>query len=75
MTLFTIVAESHNSWLVKDPDPLLANPALLPLAVLAQTDSPARLLEEVAARVELIEEPQQQRDISAYTEILAFSKV
>ena len=55
----------------QDPAPLLANPALLPLAVLARTDSPTRLLEEIAARVELIDEPQQQRDISAYTEILA----
>ena len=55
----------------QDPAPLLANPALLPLAVLAQTDSPAALLEQVAARVELINKPQQQRDLSAYTEILA----
>lgn len=29
------------------------------------------MLKEIAARVELIDEPQQQRDISAYTEILA----
>ena len=55
----------------QDPAPLLANSALLPLAVLAQTDSPAALLEQVAAQVDMIEEPQQQRDISAYTEILA----
>lgn len=55
----------------QDPAPLLANPALLPLAVLARTDSPTALLEQVAARVELIEERQQQSNISAYTEILA----
>ncbi len=55
----------------QDPAPLLANPALLPLAVLARTDSPTRLLTEVAARVDMINEPEQQRDISAYTEILA----
>jgi len=55
----------------QDPAPLLANPALLPLAVLARTDSPTALLQQVAARVEMIEEPQQQREISAYTEILA----
>ncbi len=53
------------------PAILLANPALLPLAVLARTDSPASLLEEVAARVDMIEERQQKSDISAYTEILA----
>jgi len=51
--------------------PLLANPALLPLAVLARTDAPTSLLQQVAAQVELIGEPQQQREISAYTEILA----
>jgi len=55
----------------QNPAPLLDNPALLPLAVLARTDSPVALLEQVAARVDMIEEPQQQRDISAYTEILA----
>lgn len=55
----------------QDPFPLLANPALLPLAVLTQTDSPTALLEQVAAKVDMIEEPQQQRSISAYAEILA----
>ncbi len=55
----------------QDPAPLLEDPALLPLAVLAHTDSPTSLLEQVAARVELIEERQQQSNISAYTEILA----
>jgi len=55
----------------QEPASLLANPALLPLAVLARTDSPTALLEQVAARVDLIEDLQQQREISAYTEILA----
>lgn len=55
----------------QDPTPLLANPGLLPLAVLAQTDAPTALLEQVAARVEMIEERQQKSNISAYTEILA----
>jgi len=58
----------------QDPVPLLANPALLPLAVLARTDSPTRLLEQVAAQVDMIEEPQQQRNISACAEILAALK-
>jgi len=39
--------------------------------VLARTDSPATLLEQVADRVDTIEEPQQQRNISACVEILA----
>ncbi|MBV8883874.1 MAG: DUF4351 domain-containing protein [Chroococcidiopsidaceae cyanobacterium CP_BM_RX_35] len=55
----------------QDPAPLLANPGLLPLAVLARTNAPASLLQQVAAQVELIEEPGQQREISAYTQILA----
>jgi len=55
----------------QDPTPLLANPSLLPLAVLARTDAPTSLLQQVAAQVELIQEQQQQREISAYTEILA----
>jgi len=55
----------------QDPAPLLANSALLPLAVLARTDAPTSLLQQIAAQVELIEELQQQREISAYTEILA----
>jgi len=55
----------------QDPTPLLANPALLPLAVLAQTDEPTALLEQVAARVDMIDDLQQQRELSAYTEILA----
>lgn len=55
----------------QDPVPLLANPGLLPLAVLARTDAPVSLLQQVADLVEQIDEPQQQREISAYTEILA----
>jgi len=39
----------------QDPAPLLANPALLPLAALAQTDAPAVLLRQVAAQVNKIE--------------------
>ena len=55
----------------QDPTPLLANPGLLPLAVLARTDAPTALLEQVATKVDMIEERQQKSNISAYTEILA----
>ncbi len=58
----------------QDPAPLLANPALLPLAVLAQTDSPTTLMQQVAVLVDTIEEPMQQRNISACAEILASLK-
>lgn len=55
----------------QDPTPLLANPALLPLATLAQTDSPKALLEQVASRIDMIEEISRRRNISACTEVLA----
>lgn len=55
----------------QDAVPLLANPALLPFAALARTDSPAALLEQVAARIDMIKEPEQQRNISACVEVLA----
>lgn len=55
----------------QDSTTLLNSQALLPLAVLARTDSPTTLLEQVAARVDMIEEPNQQRNISACVEVLA----
>lgn len=55
----------------QDPAPLLANPALLPLAVLARTDFPATLMQQVAAQVDMIEESQVQRNISACAQVLA----
>ncbi len=55
----------------QDSAPLLASPALLPFAALARTDSPAALLEQIAAQVDMIEEPDQQRNISACVEVLA----
>ena len=58
----------------QDPAPLLANPALLPLAVLARTGSPTALMQQVADLVDMIEEPGQQRNISACTQILASLK-
>jgi predicted transposase YdaD len=55
----------------QDPARLLSSPGLLPLAVLARTDSQTALLEEIAARVDTIEEPDRQRNISACVEVLA----
>ncbi len=55
----------------ENPEPLLANPALLPLAILARTDSPNSLLQQVAAQVDMIEERDEQQNISACTQILA----
>ena len=56
---------------MEDPAPLLANSGLLPLATLAQSDSPQALLTQVAQQVANIEETGQRQDVSACTEILA----
>jgi predicted transposase/invertase (TIGR01784 family) len=55
----------------EDPTPLLANPALLPLATLAQSNSPADLLQQVAAAVDMIEETDERQNISACVQLLA----
>lgn len=55
----------------QDPQPLLTNPALLPLAVLAATNAPAALLEQVAVEIDKIEEREQQQNITACVEVLA----
>lgn len=72
---FTEVNTIHRYRVIRlweqDPTPLLANPALLPLATLAQADSPNALLEQVASQLDMIEEHEQRRNISACTGILA----
>ncbi|MHC5827215.1 MAG: DUF4351 domain-containing protein, partial [Nostoc sp.] len=55
----------------EDPTPLLANPALLPLATLARTNSLQRLLEQVATAVDMIEETDERQNISACVQVLA----
>lgn len=55
----------------QDPEPLLADSALLPLAALARTNSPQRLLEQVAAQVANIESATQQRNVSSCVQLLA----
>ncbi len=55
----------------EDPTPLLANPALLPLATLARTDSPRDLLTQVAVNVDMIEEIDERQNISACVQVLA----
>ena len=55
----------------QDPQPLLADSALLPLASLAQTDSPRGLLERVATQVANIESTEQQQNVSACVQMLA----
>ncbi|BAZ47786.1 hypothetical protein NIES4103_03900 [Nostoc sp. NIES-4103] len=55
----------------EDPTPLLTNVALLPLATLAQTDSPTDLLTQVVAAVDMIEETDERQNISACVQVLA----
>lgn len=54
-----------------DPTPLLSSPGLLPLAALAQTNSPRDLLEQIAERVDRIEDRQEQGNIATCVELLA----
>lgn len=53
----------------------LENPALLPLAPLTQTDSPQRLLSQVAQSVAKISNRETKQNTAAYTEILAFFEI
>lgn len=55
----------------QDPEPLIADSALLPLAPLARSDSPQRLLERVATQVANIESAEQQQNVSACVQMLA----
>ncbi len=55
----------------QEPEPLLADSALLPLAPLAQTGSPRGLLEPVATQVANIESTNQQQNVSACVQMLA----
>lgn len=55
----------------QDSAPFLANPGLLPLATLTQTDSPQALLAQVAEQVDRIFEREQRQNIAGCAEILA----
>lgn len=57
----------------QDPEPLLANPALLPLAVLARSadQPPERLLTRVRQRLQTIPDPHQRRRTTSGCQLLA----
>ncbi len=55
----------------QDSTPFLANPGLLPLASLTQTDSPQGLLAQVAERAATIPDRRQRQNIAGCAEILA----
>ncbi len=54
-----------------DPTPLLLQPELLPLAVLAKSEKPEMLLSEVAQKVKAIDNQRQKSNIAACVELLA----
>jgi predicted transposase YdaD len=55
----------------QDPEPLLQDTALLPLAVLCAAEDSSQLLGRVAEEVSKIEEPEQRQVISNCTQLLA----
>lgn len=55
----------------QDPEPLLADPGLVPLAVLAKTDKPEELVKQVADVVQNIPEPGLRSDSTAAAFMLA----
>jgi len=73
-TAFVSATTRHEYRVVKlweeDPDVLLSDPALLPLAPLAATSQPQALLQQVVQQVSQLE-PAQRQEISTYTQILA----
>ncbi|WP_199318588.1 Rpn family recombination-promoting nuclease/putative transposase [Leptolyngbya sp. FACHB-541] len=70
---FTARNTSHRYRVIRmweqPPEPLLSAPGLLPLATLAQTDSPQQLLEQVAVQVNMIEEKARQQSITACVQL------
>jgi len=72
---FTARNTSHRYRIIRmweqNPEPLLTSSALLPLATLAQTDSPETLLQQIAVQVSMIEETAIQQSISVCTQLLA----
>jgi len=54
----------------ENPDPLLSEPGLLPLAILTQTDNSQQLLNQVSEAVNRIENLQQRRELATGCYIL-----
>jgi predicted transposase/invertase (TIGR01784 family) len=53
------------------PEPFLSQPGLLPLAALARSDEPRRLLEAVAARVMQVGTPGERAELASCASVLA----
>ncbi len=74
-TKFQFQSTQHGFQVVRmweqPPEALLQSPALLPLAVLCQTDDATGLLSQVAAEVAKIEMPEDREEIIGSTQLLA----
>ncbi len=79
--LFQLESTRHRYQVIRmweqSPEPLLQEPALLPLVPLCATDNSAQLLSRVAQELSNIEEKELSRDLASCTQLLAglrFSK-
>jgi predicted transposase/invertase (TIGR01784 family) len=72
---FQVGETSHRYRVIRiwecDPTPLLSQPELLPLAVLAKSEQPEMLLSQVADSIKNIADPRQKSNIAACVELLA----
>ncbi|WP_330205283.1 DUF4351 domain-containing protein [Cyanobacterium sp. Dongsha4] len=72
---FQVGKTSHRYRVIRiwecDPAPLLSQPELLPLAVLAKSEQPEMLLSQVADSIKNIVDPRQKSNIAACVELLA----
>jgi len=72
---FQVGETSHRYRVIRiwecNPTPLLSQPELLPLAVLAKSEQPEMLLSQVADSIKNIADPRQKSNIAACVELLA----
>lgn len=73
-TIFAVENTRHEYQVIRlweqNPDQLLDDPVLLPLAPLAATQNPEQLLQRISDRISQLE-PKQRAEISSYTQIMA----
>jgi predicted transposase/invertase (TIGR01784 family) len=55
----------------ESPEVFLQDPALIPLAVLAQSENPEQLLTQVSQRLDMIESPGQRQEAATCSQVLA----
>ncbi len=74
-TEFRLEQTQHSYRVVRmweqSPAVFLEDPALIPLAVLAESENPEQLLTQVSQRVDMIESPGQRQEVAACSQLLA----